>query len=299
MRIHLDTDIATHADDLAALVLLLGSPEVELTGITTCLDPDGRRAAYTRQVLRQANRADVAVIAGPEPAPPPDPAAPALHLLAESVETGATIIAIGPCSNLAVLAVERPRLFARADVVLMGGWFDPTPAGLPPWGPERDWNVQRDTDAAARVVSAARQVTMVPLSLTIRTHLRRRHQVRLRASGTLGAMVAGAAERQSVERSMEELAWRYPGLPDDLLIFHHDPVTCTVALGWPGITLVERRVVPVFDNDVLRFAEDDAGRPVRVATDVDALAFDDLWLDAVETADRHARAGPGQGREHH
>ncbi len=277
---------------------MLGSPEFELTGITTCLDPDGYRAAYARDVLRVAGREEVPVAAGalaPEPEPsssPPTPAGSALGLLAESVEAGARIVATGPCTNLALLAVERPRLFARADVVMMGGWFNPTPAGLPQWGPERDWNVQRDTDAAARVVAAAGQVTMVPLSLTIRTHLRRRHQARLRASGTLGVMVSAAAERQSVERSMEELACSHPGLPDDLLVFHHDPLTCAVALGWSGIALAERRVSPVLDGNVLHFAEHDAGRPVRIATDVDALAFDALWLSAVETADH-----VGRGRE--
>ncbi len=146
LRVHLDTDLGSDVDDLAAMAMLLGSREVELTGVTTCIDPGGRRAGYVRYVLETAGRADVAVAAGaevssttlvtpggfpdedrrwPEPVPPsPGPAGAALRLLADSVEAGATIVAIGPCTNLALLAVERPAALAGADVVVMGGWFD-------------------------------------------------------------------------------------------------------------------------------------------------------------------------------
>jgi inosine-uridine nucleoside N-ribohydrolase len=38
IRIHLDTDIGGDLDDLCALALLLGWPDVELTGVTTVLE---------------------------------------------------------------------------------------------------------------------------------------------------------------------------------------------------------------------------------------------------------------------
>ncbi|MGI9022026.1 MAG: hypothetical protein ACR2HV_02100 [Acidimicrobiales bacterium] len=41
MKLHLDTDLGSNVDDLAALVMLLGSDEVELTGVTTSIDPGG------------------------------------------------------------------------------------------------------------------------------------------------------------------------------------------------------------------------------------------------------------------
>ncbi|CAN5738140.1 hypothetical protein BH24ACT2_BH24ACT2_05120 [soil metagenome] len=307
MRVHLDTDLGTTVDDLAALMMLLGSPDVDLTGITTGIDPGGRRAGYVRYALRLAGREDVPVAAGaevsmstlvmpgnipdderrwPEPVPPaPGPAGSAMCLLAEGVDAGSTIVAVGPLTNLALLGVERPDVLARADVVMMGGWFDPIPEGLPAWGPSRDWNVQCDTTAARMVVDHAGELTMIPLSLTLRTWLRRSHLERLRASGRLGRLLATQAEHQRAERSTGELARSYAALPDDLLAFLHDPMTCAAALGWPGITLEERRVAPVHDGELLRFAERDDGRPVHLGTGMDTEVFEEEWLASVEAAE--------------
>lgn len=314
LRVHLDTDLGTSTDDLAALVMLLGSAGVELTGVTTGIDPRGQRAGYVRHVLGLVGRDDVPVAAGAEVsmttllmpgtlpddeqywrqpvAPAPAPAGSALRLLASSVEAGATIIAIGPFTNLAFLAVERPGLFARTHVVMMGGWFDPPSDGLPAWDPARDWNVQCDTTAARLVVAHAGEVTMVPLSLTIRAHLRRRHLERLGVAGPLGRLLALQGELQAADRSTGELGRAHAGLPDDLLAFLHDPLTCAAALGWPGITLEERPVEAILDGEVLRFADSGHGRRVRVALDVDQAAFEDLWLASVEAVEARSDSRP-------
>jgi purine nucleosidase len=287
LLVHLDTDLGSDVDDLAALVMLLGCADVKVSGITTCIDPGGRRAGYVRHVLRLASREDVPVAAGaevslttlampggfpdderrwPERVPPaPSPAGSALRLLADSVEAGATVIAIGPYTNLALLAAERPGILAGANVVVMGGWFDLSEQGLPPVGPERDWNVQSDTTAARMVVPHAGELTMVPLPLTFRVHVRRAHLERLRAAGSLGRLLAFQAENHGIDESNAEWAGRYAALPDDLLSFQHDPLAGAAALGWAVLTLEERRLAPVLDGrGVLRFADEDGGRPVRV-----------------------------------
>lgn len=310
---HLDTDLGSNIDDLAALVMLLGAADVEVTGVTTCIDPGGRRAGYVRYTLRQAGREDVPVAAGaevsmttlttpgsfpdderrwPEPVrPAPSPGGSAVRLLADSVEAGATILAVGPYTNLALLGVERPGLLGGADVVVMGGWFDLPTHGLPAAGPERDWNTQCDTAAASLVTGLAGELTMVPLPLTFRVHLRRAHLGRLRGSGALGRLLAFQAENHAVDESMAELAASHPALPDDLLSFQHDPLAGGAALGWSGLTLEERRMAPVLDGTgVLRFADEDRGRSVRVAVDADTVGFAAAWLNAVEAADRRGRA---------
>ena len=43
-KLHLDTDIGGDMDDLCALALLLKLPDVELTGVTTVAEEQGRRA---------------------------------------------------------------------------------------------------------------------------------------------------------------------------------------------------------------------------------------------------------------
>jgi len=45
-RVHLDTDLGGDPDDVCALAMLLGWPDVEITGITTTLDVAGRGARH-------------------------------------------------------------------------------------------------------------------------------------------------------------------------------------------------------------------------------------------------------------
>ena len=306
MKVHLDTDLGTDMDDLVALVLLLGQPDVELTGITTTIDPGGRRAGYVRHVLGLAGRREVAVAAGaevslttlttpggfppeerrwPEPVPPaPGPPGAALGMLADSIDGGATILAVGPFTNLGLLGSERPGLLRRARVVVMGGWFDLPADDLPDWGPGRDWNTQCDTHAARTMVELAGDLTLVPLPLTLRVHLRDAHLERLRAAGALGELIAFQAEHHGAEQDNHEIGRSHDGLPDDLLNFQHDPLACAVALGWDCVTVEERRVTPVLDHDVLRLADDPGGRSVQVAVAVDADAFTGRWLEALEAA---------------
>ncbi|MEO6398807.1 MAG: nucleoside hydrolase [Tepidiformaceae bacterium] len=64
IRVHLDTDIGGDTDDLCALALLLGSPEVELVGVTTVADTRGGRLSYVRHALELARRESVPAAAG-------------------------------------------------------------------------------------------------------------------------------------------------------------------------------------------------------------------------------------------
>jgi hypothetical protein len=64
VKLHLDTNLGGDIDDLQALAYLLGSPEVELTGITTAAEDAGRRAGYVWRALELGNRVDIPVAAG-------------------------------------------------------------------------------------------------------------------------------------------------------------------------------------------------------------------------------------------
>lgn len=310
MRIHLDTDFGGDPDDACALAMLLGWPEVELVGITTVLDVAGWRAAYVEHCLRLAGRDDIPLAAGAavslttgqvaDPfladerywpsnlAPRPSVPGVALDLLHQSIEAGATIIGIGPYTNLALLEQGRPGLLAQAPVVVMDGWVEPPVAGLPAWGPEMDFNVQWDTQAAEIVAAAAATLTLATLSATLMAPLREPDLPGLRAAGPLGELLARQSEVYGREQGMAELGRAHAGLPDDLLNIHWDPVACAVALGWPGATVAERRLRPVLEGETLRFQPDDAGSLVRVVTAVDGAAFSEAWLAAVE------RSVPGQ-----
>lgn len=304
MRIHLDTDLGGDTDDACALAMLLGWPEAEITGITTVADPGGRRAAYVAHLLRVAGRDDIPLAAGAEvsattlgradpvdderhwPAsvtPRPSPPGAALDLLERSLDTGATLVAIGPYTNLALLEISRIGSLRRQPVVVMGGWVEPPAPGLPRWGPEMDFNVQWDT-RAAEVVAATARLTMVTLPATLSAHLRRADLPRLRAAGPLGQLLARQSEAHAETYQMEKLGRDHSGLPDDLLNFQYDPVACAVALGWSGATVEDIRVRPLRMDDVLSFQPDSEGRSTRVVLDVDGAAFRERWLSAVEAA---------------
>lgn len=306
MRIHLDTDLGGDTDDACALVMLLGWPEVEITGVTTVADPDGLRAAYVAYLLSLAGRDDIPVAAGSQVslttlaradpvvndarhwptdiAPLPSTPGAALDLLGRSLDSGATLVAIGPYTNLALLEVARAGSLARQPVVVMGGWVYPPAPGLPQWGPEMDFNVQWDT-RAAEIVAASARLTLVTLPVTLKAHLRAADLPRLGAAGPLGQLLVRQGEAHGLDQQMEKLGREHVGLPDDLVNFQYDPVACAVAVGWSGATTEDIRLRPVQDDGVLSFHPDPKGRLTRVVVDVDSAAFTEIWMSAVESAD--------------
>ena len=302
--IHLDTDIGSDTDDACALAMLTGWPDVEIVAVTTTIDPGGRRAGFVARCLELAGRVDIPVVAGAEvsmttgqfPGTIPDdgrywdasvtarpsPPGAAVARLHASVQAGATIVAIGPYTNLAALEIEKPGSLGRVPVVLMGGFVQTTDPGLPTFRPDMDWNVQCDPYAAEVVFAAASHLTLVTIPAACKAHLRRSHLVRLRAAGPLGALLAGQAEAYAFDNGIAELARVHTGLPDDLLNFQYDAVACAVAAGWSGATIEQTSLSAVLDDGVLRFEPDRHGRPTRVVVDIDADDFTTRWFEAIE-----------------
>jgi inosine-uridine nucleoside N-ribohydrolase len=289
--------------------MLLGWPGVEVVGITTSTDGGGRRAGYVHRLLSLAGRADgaVPVAAGAEvclttgrpageipdvrrywgvddvAAVPSSPGA-ALELLDASIEGGATVVCIGPFTNLGLLETLRPGRLAEVPVVVMGGWTRQPPPGFPPWGPETDFNVQSDTRAAELVLlGAGAPLTIVGIDVTMQVHLRAAHLDRLRAAGAVGEVLARSSAAYGDDAGYIGLGRALDGVPDDLVNFHHDPLACAVALGWDGVDIVDQRLAPVVDDaGVLRLVPSPDGRDVRTVTAVDGPAFAERWLEAVE-----------------
>jgi purine nucleosidase len=303
VRVHLDTDLGTDPDDACALTMLLGWPHVDVVGVTTSSDPGGQRAAYVEHCLRLLGRPDIPVVAGAEgslshhehAAPVarywpgvvtarPAAGASATDALMHSIEEGAVVVAIGPYTNLAVLERERPGALRRTRVVVMGGWVGPPAEGLPAWGPERDYNVQWDTQAAEVVLRCAGDLTWSTLPASLQVPLRRRDLDPLRALGPMAELLARQSEEHGHDSGKSRLGPAHPGLPDDLVNFHYDPLACAVAVGWPGALVEQRRLRAAMEGPVLRLVEDTHGRPAKVVTDVDGEAFADAWLSAVRRA---------------
>jgi inosine-uridine nucleoside N-ribohydrolase len=207
-RILLDCDPGH--DDAIALLLALASPELELLGVTTVAGNQTleKTTANAIRILDFAGRDDIDVAAGAyrplvrEPfvaayvhgetgldgpnLPPPQRTAleqEAVEFLAERV-SGATLVAVGPLTNVALLLERHPE--ARPDrIVLMGGSI-----GLGNVTPAAEFNIWADPEAAARVFASGIDLTMIGLDVTHQALLTTEDAERLRASGRTGRMVA-------------------------------------------------------------------------------------------------------------
>ena len=305
-KVHLDTDLGGDLDDLCALAMLLcWQPTVEITGITVVGDTNGRRTGMVRQTLEIAGQRAIAVAVGadtaqgfypyalglppearywPQPVvPSPDPPEVAVELLKQSIDAGATVIAIGPLTNLYLLEEQHPGSLARADLFIMGGYLYPPRPGFPQWHYQDDFNLQVDV-RSARCVLANAAPTLTTLTVTAETALRRVHLPALRRhGGALGALIAKQAEAFA---SDEQMAAKYGAtcerVPDDIINFHHDPLACAVALGWRERVEIEEIPLTIGEQDGwLTMRPDPQGKPLRVVTRVDGTHFSDFWLKTV------------------
>ena len=304
-KIHLDTDIGGDIDDLCALAMLLRWKDVDILGITTVAEANGRRAGYVRRVLTLDAGNRIPIAAGTDVAQgfyrypelgdldegrywskpivsSPNPPEVALQLLKRSFEEGARIIAIGPFTNLRLLDLQYPGILQQAELFLMGGYIHPIRSGFPNWGNEMDWNIQLDVRSAKYVIENS-SPTLIPLTVTVETALRRSHLSELSKSGGLGELLAHQAEEFATDEQYEKkYGETCEGLPNDIINFLHDPLACAIALGWKdGVELKELRLILEEKNGWLHERVDPSGKPVRVVTRINGPRFNEFWLKKV------------------
>ncbi|WP_248960863.1 nucleoside hydrolase [Sphaerisporangium perillae] len=215
----IDTDPGL--DDALALLLALGSPEVDLIGVTTVAGNTtlANTTANALRILELAGRTDVPVAAGAArglireaprtaeyvhgsdglgglPLPPPSTRPVdahavdfiAGHLLASAAPV--TIVAIGPLTNIALLVATHPAAAARIGrLVVMGGVArggNSTPTS--------EFNVWTDPEAAHRVFAAGLPLTMVGLDVTDRSVVTPQDVDVLRTGGDIAHFVAEAVD---------------------------------------------------------------------------------------------------------
>jgi inosine-uridine nucleoside N-ribohydrolase len=197
-------------DDAIALLLALASPELELRGVTTVAGNQTleKTTANAIRVLDFVGRNDVPVARGADrpllrdpfvaayvhgdtgldgpdlPPPQREPIAQhAVDFLNEHVD-GATLVPIGPLTNVALLLAQHPQAKPKR-IVLMGGAI-----GLGNVTPAAEFNIWADPEAAARVFASGIELTMIGLDVTHQALLMNEDAERLRASGRTGTMVA-------------------------------------------------------------------------------------------------------------
>jgi inosine-uridine nucleoside N-ribohydrolase len=303
-KIHIDTDLGGDIDDICALALVLRWPDADIVGITTVADDNGIRAGYVRYILALEGRTGIPVAAGadssqpfyrdrpglppekrywPEPVTPfPTPLEDALALLKFSIEQDAIIVAIGPYTNLYLLDIQHPGILNQANLFLMGGYIYPTRPGYPKWGNDFDYNIQVDVKSAHHVIQHSNP-TLIPLTVTVETALRRAYLASLRASGPLGNLIAHQAEMFAEDEQYEtKHGQTCDHLPNDLINFQHDPLACAIALGYTeGVEITELPLRLDVKDTYLTERIDPTGKPTRVVTGIDGPRFSDFWLERI------------------
>lgn len=304
IKVHLDTDLGGDIDDVCALALLLKWPGVELTGVTTVTDDGGMRAGFTKYALELAGKNDVPVKAGadistgryrikcgyqderywPKSIPRVENSIDeALELLKRSIDEGAIIIGIGPFTNLYFLDKKYPGILEKAKLFLMGGYVYPPAEGYPQWKQNYDFNIQVDVEASKHVLENSHP-TLIPLTVTVETFLRRAYLEKLKQSDELNKLIAKQAEFFAEDEKMEEKYGKTcPKLPDDIINFQHDPLAVAIALGWnDGIEFKEFPLsFNIQDTWLNEVVDESSKRIYRVVTKIDGEKFSNFWLEKV------------------
>jgi inosine-uridine nucleoside N-ribohydrolase len=290
-------------DDAIALLLALGSPELELLGVTTTYGNQTleKTTANALRVLELAGRGDVPVASGASgplerelvvaahvhgesgldgPTLPPPSLAPvtddAVEWMAGAVADAAspvTLVPSGPLTNIARY-LECHGTDGVERIVLMGGAIaegNMTPAA--------EFNVWADPEAAQRVFHAGLDVTMIGLDVTHRAVTGPDVQRRLREAGSIGVFVAELVDFFTVYHR-QTYGWDGAPIHDAVAVAH------VVRHG-----LVETRLRNV---EVERGSELCRGRTVvdlwrrtdrpvnvDVGVDLDTAAFFDLLVERI------------------
>jgi len=306
LKIHLDTDLGGDIDDLCALALLLRwHGDIQVIGITTVAEAKGKRAGYVRYTLSLEGKDEIPVVAGADVAqgfyryaelgyppeerywskkiPPlsnePDKA---IELLKQSIEKGATVIGIGPFTNFYLLDLKYPGILKQANLFLMGGFVFPIRAGFPNWGNDFDWNIQVDVKSAKHVIENS-DPTLIPLTVSVETALRRAYLKDLKEAGKLGQLLAKQAEEFAMDEDNEKrFGETCEGLPTDIINFLHDPLACAIAIGWSeGVEVSEIPLKLTLKDGWLHEEIDNSGKMTKVVTRINGNRFNKFWIETI------------------
>jgi inosine-uridine nucleoside N-ribohydrolase len=294
-KIHLDTDIGGDIDDFCALAMLLKWNDIEIAGITTSAEENGRRAGYVNYILELVGRTDIPVFAGedvnsqyrfrPLGYPPEeenwpekiDPAPTsidlALDLLKKNIEEGSTIVAIGPFTNLYLLEKKYPGILRKANLYLMGGYVYPISKKSIDFKNENDWNIQVDITSAKYVLENSNP-TLIPLTITVETALKREYLSVLEKGDVLARLIVRQSNLHEKLYKNEE---KY-----GIINFQHDPLAVAISLGWnDGIVINEVPLIYETHNGFLVEKVDKKGRLTKIITKINGEIFNKYWLDIV------------------
>ena len=280
----IDTDPGT--DDALALMMALGSPDLDVLGVTT-VGGNATLAHTTRNALRlleYMGRTDVPVYRGaarplkgryhygyyfhgaaglgvrlPSPKTPPHPmAAPELIArVASEHRGGLVVVALGPLTNIARALALEPRITGwTKELVVMGGTVE-APGNVTQYA---EFNIYNDPVAAGIVLSSGMEITLVPLDVCTQTCFSR------------GARAWVPGDTRAARLARRVLAGWFRTHPDRERYDLCDPLAMAAVIQ-PDLLTYRQAEVSVETSDPERLGRTVArygSGPVRVASEVEA-----------------------------
>jgi inosine-uridine nucleoside N-ribohydrolase len=302
-RIILDCDPGH--DDAIALMLALGSPELELLGVTTVAGNQtlAKTTANAIRILDHLGHQAIPVAAGAQrplvregyfvgdvhgetgldgPDLPPPAREPesehAIDWIAETLTRElrpVTLVATGPLTNVALFIARYPGLVDELQrIVLMGGAIaegNVTPAA--------EFNIWADPEAAQRVFASGVDLTMVGLDVTQKALMTQTHADRLSTAGRAGRLVA---ELYDFYSRHHKARYRRNGAPvHDALAVAHVIDGSLLRTHYCGVVVDTGAVLSRGRTYVDRW--DAAGWPANchVAVEVEAVRFLELLIERI------------------
>lgn len=291
-------------DDALALLLALGSPEIDVLGVTAVAGNQtlGKTTVNALRVLELAGRTDIRVAAGadgplagelvvaddahgetgldgvdlppPSVEPVPEHAKDFLAARLAASRTAVTLVALGPLTNIALLLETHLEAAQKIErIVLMGGAINEGNQTA-----SAEFNIWIDPGAAERVFKSGLDVTMVGLDVTNKAVLSNADADSLRGGGPVAE---AAADMVDFYLRFYNEAYDHGGAPI------HDAVALACVFR-PDLLRVEERHVQVDTSDGIcrgRTVVDMRRRTTlpkpnaHVAVGMDAEAFRALLLE--------------------
>jgi purine nucleosidase len=295
-RLILDTDIGTDVDDILALGLILGSPELKLEGVT-CVYGDVRlRARMVLKMLNLRGVSGVPVLAGAarpllgqkpvywgghegkgllEPEddalqPAPEHAPDFIVRMVMDNPGQIHLVGIGPLTNIAQAFLLEPLLAQNlAHLTLMGGVVRNLDRLDLPYC---EHNIRSDPEAAQIVFNAGAPLTIVPLDVTT--------LVRILPAGVERIKQGGTPYHQALAGQVE----LYPPYKERGFTFTHDPLAVSTLI-LPDLVKLRDLHVDVETGGsftcgatLVRAPAADAPATAQVALEVDTPRFEEFLV---------------------
>ena len=235
-RVIFDTDMGTDVDDCLALAVLLGSPEIDLVGVTCVYGDVHLRGRMVSRLLRMAGREDIPIMLGAAQTlmgvrpihwpghegvglldetdrdwqPAPEHAVDYIVRTVMANPGEIHLLAVGPMTNVALAIRREPRLLANlAGFTLMAGAARGHDGLHLPYA---EHNLKCDPEAAAIVFDQPELKVVVPLDVTTLVQVGNDDLPAIRAAGT--------AFHEAVARQLE----LYPRVVEHGKTAAHDPL---------------------------------------------------------------------------